>query len=65
MKKTFTLLLITFLVYIIKAQEPNFEWGKQVGGSGYTDGNTILTDSNEDIYIIGNFSGIPDFNPLT
>ena len=38
-------------------------WAKQVGGTKFTQGNSITTDPNGNVYTLGNFMGIVDFDP--
>ena len=47
------------------AQQANFEWAKQMG-SPYTDnGQSITVDAHGNVYTVGYFYGIVDFDPGT
>ncbi|PWB76534.1 MAG: hypothetical protein C3F07_03580, partial [Anaerolineales bacterium] len=41
----------------------NFGWVKTMGGTGSDDGNSIVIDSNDNIYTTGSFSLTADFDP--
>jgi len=41
----------------------NLLWVKQMGGTGHDFGNSITVDANENVYAIGGFDGIADFDP--
>jgi len=41
----------------------NFEWAKQIGGADWDEGTSIKTDQNNNVYIVGLFSGTVDFDP--
>ncbi|MBC8045914.1 MAG: T9SS type A sorting domain-containing protein [Fimbriimonadaceae bacterium] len=41
----------------------NFIWGKKIGGSLFENIRTIVTDSENNFYIIGYFNGTVDFDP--
>ncbi|MFC2110595.1 SBBP repeat-containing protein [Bacteroidota bacterium] len=41
----------------------NFLWVRQIGNSDSEFGSSISTDTNLDIYIVGNFNGTVDFDP--
>lgn len=60
--------LTTFLCLIlggfsIKAQNPTFEWVKNIGGPGMEIGNDITTDSVGNVYLVGYFSLTADLDP--
>jgi len=63
MKKLHSTILITFLTLASYAQGPNLEWAKQIGGSNSDVGRSIITDSNGNVYTLGNFEGTVDFDP--
>ncbi|MDP2175965.1 MAG: SBBP repeat-containing protein [Bacteroidota bacterium] len=41
----------------------NFVWVKQIGGTGWEEGNSIVVDILGSVYITGSFSGTVDFDP--
>ncbi len=67
MKRLIFLLLILITVYSIKAQNPTFEWVKSnvdyPGYGGKSSAGTFARDASGNIYILGSFKGIVDFNP--
>jgi len=59
-------LLICLLIVLsvdLKGQDLNFEWVKQLGGTGTVHGRGIVADEFGNTYTTGNFSGIVDFDP--
>lgn len=66
MKMKFKTVVLTFsLMAAISAlaQQPNFEWARNFGGTGSTGGEGVTTDSNGNVYTIGYYSGTVDFDP--
>ncbi|MDP1802627.1 MAG: SBBP repeat-containing protein [Bacteroidota bacterium] len=45
------------------AQNANFVWAKQFGGSFSEQGNSIIHDASGNVYTIGSFVGVVDFDP--
>jgi hypothetical protein len=43
----------------------NFVWAKQMGGTGYSSGNSITVDADDNVYTTGRFEGTVDFDPGT
>jgi len=41
----------------------NFIWASQLGGSGYSIGESIAIDATGNVHIAGSFSGVGDFDP--
>lgn len=64
MKKIFFALILLFC-YTAKAQTPNFEWAKQIGGENVSNsvGRAITTDLAGNVYSIGTFTNTVDFDP--
>ena len=50
--------------YILKLDDSGkLIWVKQVGGTKFTQGNSITTDPNGNVYTLGNFMGTVDIDP--
>jgi hypothetical protein len=63
-KNIYLLALLGFFVLQAKAQAPNFEWVNTFAGSGANDaGKFVEVDSKGNIYMVGHFSSILDFDP--
>ncbi|MCF8296486.1 MAG: T9SS type A sorting domain-containing protein [Saprospiraceae bacterium] len=67
MKKTILVILTLVTVFILKAQNPQFEWVKSnvdyPGYGGESSAGAFAKDASGNIYILGSFKGIVDFNP--
>lgn len=63
MKKILITLLYCFVVFYAKAQQPVYHWAKAIGNSGDDVGHCITTDIDGNVYTIGAFYGIVDFDP--
>lgn len=51
-------------IFVLKLNSSgNFVWVKQMGGTIYSEGTSIATDVNGNIYTIGHFKGMADFDP--
>ncbi len=51
-------------VFVLKLDAGgNFVWAKNVGGANFDIGNCITTDSNGNVYIVGDYEGAVDFDP--
>ena len=58
-----TLFASFLLTSDLSAQNPTFEWAKQMGGTSSATGTSMAMDSSGSIYIIGNFYQTVDFDP--
>lgn len=70
MKKHLVFLVTVFLTNTLYCQDTQLKWAKQFAGtpgdSYYHDnGRTIKTDDHGNVYSVGNFRGIVDFDPGT
>ena len=51
------------LVTNLSAQNPSFQWAKQMGSPDTDLGNSIAVDANGNVYVTGIFWGPTDFDP--
>ena len=63
MKKTFTTIFLIFSFCFAKAQTPNFQWAKQIGGTSPIKCNAIAIDQSGNVLTTGNFASTVDFDP--
>lgn len=63
MKKNCIVIMMICLSFISKAQNPDFEWVKQIGEIGSERVDYTTTDANGNIYVLGNFRNTVDFDP--
>jgi hypothetical protein len=63
MKKNILFILFLCSFKLVCAQDANFLWVKQFGGTGTSGANSMELDASGNIYTIGGFSGTVDFNP--
>ncbi len=65
--KLFYFSIILFFSIFINAQNPTFDWAKNLGSpninTSSTSGNSIAVDNSGNIYTTGHFSGVTDFDP--
>jgi len=51
-------------IFILKLDSSgNFIWAKSVGGSSWDEGNSIAIDAAGNVYVIGYYNGLVDFDP--
>lgn len=62
MKKLLLIFIVTFN-FLLNAQSPTFSWAKKTSGTYNEDCTFIRSDSNGNIYSIGIFKGVVDFDP--
>lgn len=65
MKKiiVYVLIQLFFASFFLTAQNPSFQWVKQVGGVNEDACNAITVDNGGNIIVVGYFNGIVDFDP--
>lgn len=61
--KKIILPLLSFVIIPLILNAQNFEWAASYGGSSFDEPNAIAVDANGNIYTIGDFQGIIDFDP--
>lgn len=65
-KRSFSIMLMALLLSFtqnVKAQAPDWEWAKGIGGTGDDRGLSMVLDANGNSYVIGTFTGTLDFDP--
>lgn len=64
MKQNATLLFALFSLFTTSLlAQPNYEWGKKLGGMASDGGYSICTDNKGNVYSTGAFAGTADFDP--
>lgn len=63
MQKPLFLIIILVFTICINAQKPKFEWAKKLDGNKFNEGQSLVLDSSGNIYTIGHFQDIVDFDP--
>ncbi|MCK5847112.1 MAG: hypothetical protein KAG84_06720, partial [Bacteroidales bacterium] len=66
MKNVIFIFLSFIAIYNLQAQSPNFEWVKsnqKIGWFGMTTATSTTLDTLGNVYLVGRFTGIVDFNP--
>ena len=65
MKKTFLLFILALCSIALFAQNVDWLWVKQAGGTDYDFGHSIAVDANGNNYVTGSFSGSSTFGTTT
>ncbi|HLC83947.1 MAG TPA: hypothetical protein VJI69_08955, partial [Bacteroidia bacterium] len=63
MKKLFSLIMLSLIFLSGVAQSPAFQWAKQIGGISNDRGRSITCDAIGNVYTLGGYNGIVDFDP--
>jgi hypothetical protein len=63
LKKQIVLLVSMLSFFSIQAQTPNFQWARAIGDTAFDYAKSITTDDSGNVYTVGTFQGIVDFNP--
>lgn len=63
--KYFQILLSSLILAALSTNSfgQNFQWVKQIGGTGWDEGTSVKTDQNNQVYAVGLFIGTVDFDP--
>ena len=61
--KCCVLVSLVFFSLFTFAQQPTFEWAKQMGGTSDDYGRSIAIDASGNVYSTGSFQGTTDFDP--
>jgi Secretion system C-terminal sorting domain len=61
--KKIIILLLMILEHFAKAQTVNFQWEREINGGGTDDLASMVVDSVGNVYTIGGFYGMVDFDP--
>jgi hypothetical protein len=54
--------IMLFIVLSTNTFSQDFQWAKQMGGTGWDEGTSIAVDKNNNIYTTGRFKGTVDFD---
>ncbi|MBC7694318.1 MAG: T9SS type A sorting domain-containing protein [Burkholderiales bacterium] len=63
MKKTILIFYFIIVPFLFFAQNPIFQWANKIGSGGYDFTYSLATDTTDNVYITGSFSGVVDFDP--
>ena len=63
MKKSYSIITIIFFTNFVIAQIPSLNWAKSIGGPNEDKSNSVTVDASGNVYTVGNFAGIADFDP--
>ncbi|MEA3443164.1 MAG: hypothetical protein U9R19_00405, partial [Bacteroidota bacterium] len=62
-KKLLLILNLLCISAILLAQDPQFEWVKGIGSTSFDEGKGVTVDDAGNVYTVGSYSGIVDFDP--
>ena len=65
MKKVTVIFVLTFNLYNVCAQVPDFNWVKTIGESDYDVAQSVAVDTGGNVYVAGYFKGTVDLDPST
>jgi len=57
------IILFAVSTFVLSAQDPEFVWAKQIGGTYFDEGRFTAIDDNGNVYTTGYFAGTCDFDP--
>ena len=63
MRKTLAIVFILVFTASIRSQAPYFQWAKSFSGSQNEIVQAVTTDTNGNVYTVGYYAGIVDFDP--
>ena len=63
MKKLYFLLFTLCLILSSRSQNVSLVYANSVGSTGSDEGRSVATDASDNVYAIGKFSAIADFDP--
>ncbi len=63
MKQIIQLIASLFIANLMNAQTPNLDWAKGIVCTNANKANSIISDVNGNVYTVGYFAGISDFDP--
>lgn len=63
MRKTQLVSLLVLIATTLSAQTMAFDWVRQMGGTSFNNGSSIVLDAAGNVYTTGSFQGTADFDP--